>query len=104
MACMKAGELIAIGAALAISGVVTCSSSVMIRIRTSYTPWRSKQKPAYLFLPVTPEALSPSFLLYCAVSEGEHSISMMSKPGGCNLKDNLSSAIQGFVYIFGSVI
>src|ERR1700680_2122100 len=48
-----------------------------------------------LLLPLEPG--SPSFLLYRAVSDGEHSISMMSKPRGCSLNDNLSRATQGLV-------
>src|SRR5258706_9591033 len=63
----------------------------------------SKEVPAYLLL-LTPEAGFPCFLLYVAVSEGEHSISIMSKPGACNRKGNLSRATQGFVYILGSSI
>ena len=43
-------------------------------------------------------------LLYSAVSDGEHSISWISKLGGCNLKDSLSRASQGVVNILGSVI
>src|SRR5882672_5406733 len=46
----------------------------------------------------------PMILLYSANSEGEQIISRTSKLGGCNLKRNLSTATQGFVYIFGSSI
>src|SRR3989442_1393371 len=46
----------------------------------------------------------PINLLYSAKSVGEQSISLTSKLGVCNSKRNLSSATQGFVYIFGSLI
>src|ERR1700747_3026348 len=57
----------------------------------------------YLALP-TPAAGLLKNLSYFAVSDGAHSISGISKWRDCNLKDNLSRATQGFVYIFGSVI
>src|SRR5215470_8248103 len=46
----------------------------------------------------------PINLLYSAKSVGEQSISLTSKLGGCKSKRSLSSATQGFVYIFGSLI
>ena len=57
----------------------------------------------YLALPSRPLPTgSANSLSYAAVSEGTHSISGMSKPGGCNRTENLSMATQGFVYILGS--
>jgi len=46
----------------------------------------------------------PINLLYSAKSVGEQSISLTSKLGACKSKRNLSSATQGLVYIFGSLI
>ncbi len=43
-------------------------------------------------------------LLYSAVSDGEHSISCISKSGDCNLNGKLLNATQEVLYIFGSVI
>ncbi len=47
---------------------------------------------SYLFAP-----RAACFLLYSAVSDGEHSISARSVFGGINLNRNLSSATQGLV-------
>ena len=45
----------------------------------------------------TPAAGSPNTSLYLAVSDGEHSISLISKLDGCNASGSLSRAIQGSV-------
>ena len=66
---------------------------------------RTRSGSRYLALPSRPLPTgSANSLSYAAVSEGTHSISGMSKPGGCNRTENLSMATQGFVYILGSSI
>jgi hypothetical protein len=66
---------------------------------------RWQQGLGYFPLPSSPLPTgSANSLSYAAVSEGTHSISGMSKPGGCNRTENLSMATQGFVYILGSSI